>query len=87
MANINSNTDNITDNFDSLDNNMSTAEAICEAVAAAIEGNAICADGARASRLSDGSITTLLLHAATLLNVANAEAYSLRLHALENKSA
>lgn len=76
----------ITANFDSLDNNLSDAEAICNAMASLVELgsplSAIGEEGEQLSKAHPGNIATLLRHAAVLLNVASEEAYNLRLHAL-----
>ncbi|MDP3332131.1 MAG: hypothetical protein Q8S55_09105 [Methylococcaceae bacterium] len=79
MATNNSNTNSIADTFDSLDEKLTTAEAICDAVIAAIDPGE---DGSQPSKLTNGAIAALLRQASTLLNVANAEAYSLRVQAL-----
>lgn len=93
MATADFNTINISDTFDSLDDQLTAAEAICDAVAVlvALDGAQSPSDE-QALKVHNGTLAALLRHAATLLNVANAEAYSLKhqalgfVNSLENKA-
>ena len=77
MTTLNSTTNTLAGHFDSLDEKLESAEAICHALAEMFS-----IEDPTKPAISKASVASLAKQAATLLNVANAEAYSLRLEAV-----